>query len=279
MKKFLPYLLVSPYLAFVCVFVLFPVLFCLFLTFHRWNIIAPMHFIGAGNYTRLVHDRLFWKAIGNTLKFLSLHIPLQLVVKVLVPGAVAQPADSGRGFFPGQLLSAGDRLGRGGDHPMAARLPVRLLDSGMINRMLAGHRHSQKPAGWSTRNTAGSFIRKSRSWPATLEEPGSLYPSFPGGDLHNVPRSPIMKRRRAGRGQPMAAVLAYYAADDQPPPFFSKVILLDDWRVLALYRTLYHDRGEGRRTRPCQRCCISINRLFNIIIWGIRRRSGSFTRC
>ena len=43
-KKLLPYLLVSPYLLFVIVFVLFPVLFCFFLTFNKWNIIAPMKF-------------------------------------------------------------------------------------------------------------------------------------------------------------------------------------------------------------------------------------------
>ncbi len=83
-KKLLPYLLVSPYLIFVAVFVLFPVFFCFFLTFHKWNIIAPMKFIGAANYSRLFHDRLFWKAIGNTLKFLLLHIPLQLIVSLFL---------------------------------------------------------------------------------------------------------------------------------------------------------------------------------------------------
>ncbi len=83
-KMLLPYLLVSPYLVFVIVFVLFPVFFCLFLTFQKWNIIAPMKFIGTGNYYRLFHDRLFWKAIINTLKFLLLHIPLQLVVSLFL---------------------------------------------------------------------------------------------------------------------------------------------------------------------------------------------------
>ncbi len=81
-KKMLPYLLVSPYLLFVIVFVLFPVFFCFFLTFNKWNIISPMHFIGLRNYSRLWHDRLFWKAIGNTLKFLLLHIPLQIVASL-----------------------------------------------------------------------------------------------------------------------------------------------------------------------------------------------------
>jgi multiple sugar transport system permease protein len=83
-RKILPYLMVSPYLLFLSVFVLFPVLFCFFLTFHKWNIISPMHFIGMANYSRLFHDRLFSKAIGNTLKFLLLHIPLQLVVSLFL---------------------------------------------------------------------------------------------------------------------------------------------------------------------------------------------------
>lgn len=83
-KRWVPYLLVSPYLVFVLLFVLFPVLFCFFLTFNKWNIISPMKFIGVDNYSRLFQDRLFWKAIGNTLKFLLLHIPLQLAVSLFL---------------------------------------------------------------------------------------------------------------------------------------------------------------------------------------------------
>ncbi len=81
-RKLLPYLLVSPYILFVLMFVLFPVLFCFFLTFHKWNIISPMQFNGVDNYTRLFKDRLFWVAILNTLKFLLVHIPLQLVISL-----------------------------------------------------------------------------------------------------------------------------------------------------------------------------------------------------
>ncbi len=102
-KEILPYLMVSPYLIFVLVFVLFPVFFCLFLTFHKWNIIGPMHFIGADNYTRLFHDRLFWKAIGNTLKFLLLHIPLQLVVSLFLAYLLNQKI-RGIPFFRGAFF-------------------------------------------------------------------------------------------------------------------------------------------------------------------------------
>lgn len=83
-RDILPYLLVSPYLVNVVLFVLFPVFFCLFLTFNSWNIIGPIRFIGIDNYVRLFNDRLFWKAIANTLKFLLLHIPLQLFVSLFL---------------------------------------------------------------------------------------------------------------------------------------------------------------------------------------------------
>ncbi len=78
--KFTPYLIVSPYLIHLLLFVLFPVVFSVVLTFHKWNIISPMEFVGADNYRRLLEDRLFWKSILNTLVFLVVHIPLQIVV-------------------------------------------------------------------------------------------------------------------------------------------------------------------------------------------------------
>jgi multiple sugar transport system permease protein len=132
-KKILPYLLVSPYLLFVIVFVLFPVLFCFFLTFNKWNIIAPMHFIGTDNYTRLVHDRLFWKAIGNTLKFLLLHIPLQLIVSLFLAQLLNQKIRAisffRSSFFLPVIVSG----------VVVTILWQQLLgyDSGLINRFLA----------------------------------------------------------------------------------------------------------------------------------------------
>lgn len=74
------YLLVSPYLLYVFVFVLFPIGFSFFLTFHDWNIIGPMEPVGLANYDRLIHDQYFFKSLGNTLVFLGIHIPLQIAM-------------------------------------------------------------------------------------------------------------------------------------------------------------------------------------------------------
>ena len=83
-NKILPYLLVSPYIIHLLVFVAFPVFFSVYLTFNKWNIISPMEFIGVGNFVRVFQDRLFFTAIYNTLKFLVVHIPLQIIVALLL---------------------------------------------------------------------------------------------------------------------------------------------------------------------------------------------------
>lgn len=133
-KKWLPYLLVSPYLIFVLVFVAFPVLFSFFLTFNKWNIISPMKFIGIDNYSRLFQDRLFWKAIGNTLKFLLLHIPLQLTVSLFLAYLLNQKMRAAAffraSFFMPVIVSG----------VVVTILWQQLLgyDAGLINRILMG---------------------------------------------------------------------------------------------------------------------------------------------
>ena len=74
------YWFIAPYLIYFVVFVAYPLIFSLILMFHRWDIVTPMEWVGIKNFARLVEDRLFFKSIGNTLIFLIIHIPLQIVV-------------------------------------------------------------------------------------------------------------------------------------------------------------------------------------------------------
>ncbi|MFN2511916.1 MAG: carbohydrate ABC transporter permease [Pyrinomonadaceae bacterium] len=74
------YLMVLPYLLHLLVFVGYPLAFAFVLIFHRWNIYTPMKWVGLGNIRLLLTDPLIWRALGNTLYFLLIHIPLQLVI-------------------------------------------------------------------------------------------------------------------------------------------------------------------------------------------------------
>lgn len=102
-KKILPYLLVSPYIVHFLLFVAFPVIFSIVLTFHKWNIIAPMEYTGINNYIRLFNDKTFIKSMGNTLIFLVIHIPLQIIVALFLAEILNQKIKL-RGVFRGAFF-------------------------------------------------------------------------------------------------------------------------------------------------------------------------------
>jgi multiple sugar transport system permease protein len=97
-KGYLPYLMVSPYLLHLLVFSAFPVVFSIILTFFNWNIISPMEWNGLSNWKHVISDRLFWKAILNTLKFLAVHIPLQIIIALALAEVLNQKIKL-RSFF------------------------------------------------------------------------------------------------------------------------------------------------------------------------------------
>lgn len=93
-----PYGMVAPYLAHFAVITAFPVVFSLVLTFHRWNLLSPMQWIGMKNFSNVAADPLFWKALWNTLRFLAIHIPLQVGVALILAVVLNQKIRA-RGFF------------------------------------------------------------------------------------------------------------------------------------------------------------------------------------
>ena len=102
-KNILPYLLVSPYVIHFILFVAFPVGFSIVLTFHKWNIISPMEFTGVNNYVRLFNDKTFLKSMGNTIIFLLIHIPLQIIFALFLAEILNQKIKL-RGVFRGAFF-------------------------------------------------------------------------------------------------------------------------------------------------------------------------------
>ena len=92
------YLMVLPYLLHLAVFLGYPLAFAFVLIFHRWNIYTPMKWVGLGNIKLLLTDPLIWRALFNTLYFLLIHIPLQLVLALGLAQLLNQKI-RGRAFF------------------------------------------------------------------------------------------------------------------------------------------------------------------------------------
>ncbi len=92
------YAFVLPYIVHFCIFIAFPLIFSFLLIFHRWDIISPMQWIGLSNFIKLSKDLIFFKAIGNTITFLLIHIPLQIGIALLLAEFLNQKIRF-RGFF------------------------------------------------------------------------------------------------------------------------------------------------------------------------------------
>src|SRR5512142_1722460 len=92
------------------VFLLFPLLFFIMIRFaptlfamsvslFRWDILSPNKpWVGMRNYETLFADPVFWKSLTNTLLYVALSIPAQLVLGLSF-ALLLQAATHWRGFF------------------------------------------------------------------------------------------------------------------------------------------------------------------------------------
>ncbi|WP_205829471.1 carbohydrate ABC transporter permease [Microbacterium sp. MEC084] len=60
-------------------FTLYPMAGALWVSLHEWNLLAPMEWVGLGNYAALVQDAQTLRAFGNTLLYLAGYLPLVYV--------------------------------------------------------------------------------------------------------------------------------------------------------------------------------------------------------
>ncbi|SDS96824.1 carbohydrate ABC transporter permease [Actinopolymorpha singaporensis] len=84
------YLFILPASAHLVLFVLIPIVFSLYLSFHEWStpgfLGAP--FVGLQNYLDLLGDAPFWHAMQNTAVYTLLSVPLGMAVSLAMAVAV-----------------------------------------------------------------------------------------------------------------------------------------------------------------------------------------------
>jgi multiple sugar transport system permease protein len=84
-------LMAAPYTGFLLIFAAYPILFALVLVFLQWDLVTTPTFAGFDNIRLLMHDGRFWRAVGNTFVFLSIHLPLQIVTALALALALNRP--------------------------------------------------------------------------------------------------------------------------------------------------------------------------------------------
>ena len=99
------WLFCTPYLVLFVVFVIFPAVWGLWISLHRYDFTLPNKpFIGLDNYTSLINGSspwasVFWEALRNTLLFTVLAAPLLLVVPLAVAMVLNREVRRQRNLF------------------------------------------------------------------------------------------------------------------------------------------------------------------------------------
>lgn len=78
-------LFLSPTLVLVTVFIVFPILFSFYLSFHEWNMFSDERdFIGAQNYVRMFSDPEFWAVFKHTVIYTIGTVPVNMALALVV---------------------------------------------------------------------------------------------------------------------------------------------------------------------------------------------------
>jgi len=79
------YLLISPWLIGLLVFVLGPIIASLVLSFFQWDLISPAKFIGLRNFKEMFTiDPIFWQSLKVTVIYVAFRVPLALVTALIL---------------------------------------------------------------------------------------------------------------------------------------------------------------------------------------------------
>jgi len=149
----------APYAVFLLAFAAYPIVFALVLVFLRWDLVTAPSFAGFDNIRLLVNDGRFWRAVGNTFVFLSIHVPLQIVTALGLALALNRKL-AGLGFWRAAFFLPVVISGA-----VVAILWSNLYatDVGLINKLLV--RIGLAPVSWLTDpNTAMPAIAVMVTW-------------------------------------------------------------------------------------------------------------------
>ncbi|MBD3411138.1 MAG: extracellular solute-binding protein [Ignavibacteriales bacterium] len=78
------FVFLAPSMIHLIFFLITPMVFSLYLSFHRWDIVVPdKPFVGFDNYIEMFNDPTFWNSIGNTFLYL-LNVPVTMTISLAV---------------------------------------------------------------------------------------------------------------------------------------------------------------------------------------------------
>jgi multiple sugar transport system permease protein len=92
------YLMLSPVVIMLSIFVVWPFIYAIYVSFYDWGFYQDSVFVGWRNFYLVVTDDLFYKAIGNGLKFILYVVPIQMLLSFLFAHVIRDMGRRASGF-------------------------------------------------------------------------------------------------------------------------------------------------------------------------------------
>lgn len=93
-----PYIFIAPAVLLLVIFTIYPVLQSFILSFQEVKGVTKT-FVGLSNYTRLLHDPVFYKSLLNTFQILIVQVPVMLFFALLIAVGLHSSLIKAKSFF------------------------------------------------------------------------------------------------------------------------------------------------------------------------------------
>ncbi len=83
--KLFPYMLIAPAMIILIAFVVYPIIYMIYLSFHKWDLLAPQPtFVGLQNFIKLAQDADFMQVVGNTFQYVFFSVSISIVIALII---------------------------------------------------------------------------------------------------------------------------------------------------------------------------------------------------
>lgn len=83
-RRWRPYIFILPSLLVIVIFSTYPILRMIYQSFHDWNMITDMKFVGLENFQKLFSDPKFYQILGNTFFFVFWNVFFCMSIALLL---------------------------------------------------------------------------------------------------------------------------------------------------------------------------------------------------
>ncbi|GAA2054124.1 carbohydrate ABC transporter permease [Leifsonia soli] len=90
---------VAPFMVVFAAMIIAPVVYAIYLSLFRQQLIGGNAFVGLGNYVAVFQDEKFWASLGRVALFLVVQVPIMLVLSLVAALALDSARLHGAGFF------------------------------------------------------------------------------------------------------------------------------------------------------------------------------------